>query len=366
MKHYRVRETKSTLVGIDVRRFSILIITLVAGVTGCDCCRPRPTQTDSGASPEGPGAVTISETNYLGWSNAYLLRNHTVEAIVVPGIGRVLQFGFRNESGVFWHNRNLEGKPTDCKTKEWINLGGDKTWPAPESDWSKFTGASSWHPPQAFDCMPLKAEVRDNDLILTSPVDPHYGISTVRRVHLAPVRPEMTITTTYKRISGTPAQISIWVITQLKEPVAVYVPRNQARAAGPEGPADFMLLGKDRPSSVKTSSEFVSLLRSPTAPYKLGFQSSRLLWVGEKYALQIESPRGESADYPDHGSSAEVYTNPDPLQYVELEMLGPLHLLRAGESIEQVNKYTLHHRQAVDPDDDARRILGLDSGIKTL
>ncbi len=364
MKHYGTRETKSRCQ--SGRTWSagrvILVITLVAGVTGCDCCRPRP-----GASPEGPqtdsrtGDVSISETNYLGWSNAYVLRNHTVEAIVVPGIGRVLQFGFRNESGVFWHNQNLEGKQADCKTKDWINLGGDKTWPAPESDWSKFTGASSWHPPQAFDCMPLKVEVQNNDLLLTSPADPHYGISTIRRVHLDPGRPEMTITTTYKRISGTPAQISIWVITQLKDPVAVYVPRNQAR---PEGPGDFVLLGKDRPPSVKTSSEFVSLLRNPSAPYKLGFQSARLLWVGEKCALQIESPRIESADYPDQGSSAEVYTNPDPLQYVELEMLGPLHLLRAGESIEQVNKYTLHHREAVDPDDDARRILGNDSDHK--
>ena len=35
-------------------------------------------------------------------------------------------------------------------------------------------------------------------------------------------------------------------------------------------------------------------------------------------------------EYPDRGASAEVYTNPDPKEYVELEMLGPLARLLAN------------------------------------
>ena len=47
------------------------------------------------------------------------------------------------------------------------------------------------------------------------------------------------------------------------------------------------------------------------------------------------------AEYPDEGSSAEVYTNSDPLKYVELEMLGPLQTLKVGDSVSQTNTYTL-------------------------
>ena len=62
-------------------------------------------------------------------------------------------------------------------------------------------------------------------------------------------------------------------------------------------------------------------------------------------------------EYPDRGASAEVYTNPDPKSYVELETLGPLVTLRAGERITQTNTYTLMRRMSADPAVDARRLL---------
>jgi len=55
------------------------------------------------------------------------------------------------------------------------------------------------------------------------------------------------------------------------------------------------------------------------SPYKVGFEGSSLLWIGDKHALRIDSLRAQGAEYPDKGSSAEVYTNPDPLKYVELD-----------------------------------------------
>jgi hypothetical protein len=59
--------------------------------------------------------------------------------------------------------------------------------------------------------------------------------------------------------------------------------------------------------------------------------------------VQIESARG-GGEYPDKGCSAEVYTNQNPLAYVELEMLGPLHTMKNGDKISQVNSYHLFHR----------------------
>src|SRR5262245_43962467 len=86
-------------------------------------------------------SVTIARTNYHGWPEAYVMSNGKVTAVVVPAIGRVMQFGFAGEEGVFWENRALDGRLADGQllvwaAKDWVNFGGDKTWPAPEADWS--------------------------------------------------------------------------------------------------------------------------------------------------------------------------------------------------------------------------------------
>jgi hypothetical protein len=82
-----------------------------------------------------------------------------------------------------------------------------------------------------------------------------------------------------------------------------------------------------------------------------------LLWVGEQTMVLIESPRNRQRRYPDNGSSAEVYTNPDPDAYVELELLGPLQLLEVGQRMEATSVYQLFRRKHADPEQDARRVL---------
>jgi hypothetical protein len=54
-------------------------------------------------------------------------------------------------------------------------------------------------------------------------------------------------------------------------------------------------------------------------------------------------------DYPDGGCLTEIYTNPDPLNYVELETLGPLVSLRAGDRAEHIATYTITPRLTSDP-----------------
>jgi hypothetical protein len=83
------------------------------------------------------------------------------------------------------------------------------------------------------------------------------------------------------------------------------------------------------------------LKRSPNKSTKIGTDASVLEWRNRRLMLRIESPRIPGAEYPDQSSSAEVYTNPDPLPYVELEMLGPLKTMKVGDVIAQTNTYSL-------------------------
>ena len=297
--------------------------------------------------------TTITGISYQGWNDSYLLSNGKVEAIVVPAIGRVMQFRRIGEESPFWENKALFGRAADETSTEWINFGGDKTWPSPQSEWPKVT-PRSWPPPAAFDSMPVTARIEGSALILSSPVDPHFGIRTERRIELDPVKPVMKITTRYFCVSGTPRKVGVWIITQLKDPAVVFIPLPRVL----KFIDGYNRQSSDLPANLKVESGLISLTRDSKKSTKIGSDSGSMLWVGERIMLLIESPRVAGADYPDDGSSVEVYTNSDPAQYVELEALGPLNLMEQGSEIEQVNTYTLLPRTGASPEAEARKVYG--------
>jgi hypothetical protein len=280
-------------------------------------------------------ATTITKTNYHGWPNCYVIANGTVEAIVVPSIGRVMQLKFVGESsGPFWENRAMDGKHPIPASKEWGNFGGDKTWPAPQEDWPKVT-PRSWPPPVAFDSMAVEASIEGDTLRLISAVDPHYGIRTERVIALEESDAVMSIKTTYHKIEGEPRKVGVWIITQLGEADFVFVPTRMGEK--------FIRQSDEPPYALHTGKTALTLKRHAAKSTKIGTDADSLFWVGPKTALQIESTR-QGGEYPDKGSSAEVYTNPNPLTYVELEMLGPLSTMKNGDKISQQNIYRLFHR----------------------
>jgi hypothetical protein len=291
--------------------------------------------------------VSVQKTAYHGWSNCLVLKNSQVEAVVVPAVGRVMQFRFAGEEdGVFWENRALDGKSPDPKSKDWGNFGGDKTWPAPQSDWPKVTDRA-WPPPPAFDSMPVesatgKLKPSARGVWLRSPVDPFYGIRTERIISLGEDESFIQIRTYYHKVEGEPRKVGIWTITQLKDPVEILmpVPPKSAFKDGYNKQSDALPLG------LTLRDGLLTMKRDRAKNAKVGNDASKLIWIGERSVLEIESPRVANAEYPDQGSSAEVYTNADPLPYVELEFLGPLHTMKVGDSIEQTMTYTLSRARA--------------------
>ncbi len=326
-----------------------------AWVAGPGCASPSGTAPYK--APREVRAASIKRTSYHGWRDALVMNNGKVTVVIVPAICRIMQFGFTGEEGVFWENPALAGQPAltgDWARTDWVNLGGDKSWPAPEAEWSKFTGRQSWRPPAAFDGLPCTAEIVGDWVVLTSAVDPGYGIRVERRVRLYPGTTDMTIQTIYHRVSGDPVRLGIWVITQLREPAGLFAPV----PAGSKFPQGFTLLGKDPPPTLHSENGLISLLRDPRTSHKIGLDGGSLLWVGDRHVLRIDSRLQPGAEYPDHGCSMEIYTSADPLHYIELETLGPLESLKPGESISHANTYTLIRRTKPTPEAEARAIYG--------
>ena len=305
-------------------------------------------------APSVPDPVGfLIRTNYHGWADAILLSNGRVEAVIVPAIGRVMQFRFTDGAeGPFWENESLYGKPPDPQSTNWLNFGGDKAWPAPQSEWKRVTPRAS-PPPAGFDAMPFESSVDGWVVTLTSPVDPHYGIRTRRVIRLAIDEPVMTITTTFEKVSGRPLRVSVWCVTQLKDPLIVLTPL-VAASHFREG---YVLQSGNPPPSLRTRGTWLTLTRSPKEAHKVGTDGGTLLWMSPEQVLRIDSPRLALEEYPEEGASTGIYTSPDPLPYVELEVLGPLVKMKKGEQISRMSTYTLLRRTEADPELEARRLL---------
>ena len=65
---------------------------------------------------------------------------------------------------------------------------------------------------------PHAATVEGGAIVLTSPVDPAYGMRVRRRIALHPTTPMMSIETTYEKVQGAPVRVAVWTITQLASP----------------------------------------------------------------------------------------------------------------------------------------------------
>lgn len=294
-------------------------------------------------------AAAVSRTNHLGWSDAWVVSNGEVEALVVPAVGRVMQFRWSGASrGPFWENPQLAGKamPESPWTASHGSFGGDKTWPAPQSLWS-------WPPPDVFDASPVEARPEDGALRLVSGVSPRFGIRTERRIIVPQGGSSLAIETHYHKVSGDPVTVGIWVITQVADPVAVYVPVPE----GSRFASGTSAMWGAPPPAVSRQGNLLRLTRDAAKAYKIGNDATAMLWVGATDLLRIEIPRVAGGAYPDDGCSVEVYSNPDPVPYLELETLGVQRRLVAGDTLSATNTYTLFRRRSADEAAEVRRVL---------
>ena len=297
--------------------------------------------------------MTIKKINYRGWEDSYILSNSQVEAIIVPAIGRIMQFRFLGGENAFWEDSKIYGKIPNPQSEEWDNFGGDKTWPAPQSKWEEITKIS-WPPPVTFDSVPVNVKVQKNELTLISEIDPFYGIRFYRQITLEPNQPIMKITITFEKVKGDSQQVSVWTITQLNEPVSVFaaIPQN---SIFPQG---YNKQFEDLPANLKIDNGILSLTRDANEAHKIGSDASTLLWVGEKTTVRMDSPRIDKAIYPDNNSNSEIYTNYNPKAYVELEFLSPLKTLEVGKKMDLSVTYTLFKTTSENLEEQARKILG--------
>jgi hypothetical protein len=349
---------------------SLLIVGLILlAVALAGCAAGAPATSSPTARRPAAAAVTITKDSFHGWE-ALVLRNSTTEATVVPAIGRLMQLAFvegfvdgsvvgGRARGPFWSHPGI-GPHLPPDENGWVNIGGDKAWPAPQSRWEAIAG-KGWPPPKTFDDSPFAARrVGDagNEVELLSAVDPAYGLRVRRTIALDPAAPILTVETCYEKVAGGPVRAGVWTITQLVSPERLFM-RLPARSAFPGGFAQRL---PDRPKDLRIAGRLLSLARDPAAKTMLGSDGDALLWVGDGPDLLIETvaeTHDPTDEWPD-GAHAQIYTSSDEaLPYVELELFSPLRDLRIGQRVCLRVRYTLEARATADATAEAKRVLGL-------
>ncbi|MGA2350106.1 MAG: hypothetical protein ABSF70_06725 [Terracidiphilus sp.] len=289
------------------------------------------------------GEVSVERIVYHDWAECYLIANGSIEAVIVPAIGRVMQLRLAGDpDGAFWENRSLDGQLHDAASNDWTNFGGDKCWPAPQTVWTGQQGRD-WPPPDAFDALPAEAVPSQRGVVVTSPIDSCFGIQVVRHIELDAEQPIMRIGTEYRKLFGSAVKVGIWTVTQMQEPkcVCMLLPEKSKFASG------YVRLLATEPADLQIDGRLLSLGRHLRNQVKIGTDGNSLAWVGLNCVVRINAEIGRG-EYPDGGCVTEVYTNPDPLKYVELETLGPLTTMEAGDRIKRTTVYTVMPRSTED------------------
>jgi hypothetical protein len=294
--------------------------------------------------------VHIEKTTFHTWTDAVILKNPVAAIVIVPSIGRVMNFSFLDKNsqpseGPLWNNREMDGKPVEPASQQWGNFGGDKSWPELQAEWPTIQ-KRGWPPPTGFDASPDTIEIKGTEVTLTTPVDASYGIRERRIINLDKTAAVMTIQTTYEKVSGDPIKTGIWTITQLTSPENAYaeIPAKSVFENGYTNltPAPLFELSRE-PDRVRVR-------RDPVKSTKMGTDGNWLLWTGADAAgthlsLKIERTSAQPADgeWPDKGARLNIYTNPDRggQPYVELEVMGAMQVMKVGEKATSSNRYTL-------------------------
>jgi len=307
--------------------------------------------------------------DFHGWP-ATALRNGRLEVVVVPAIGRIMSLAFAGDGGAsdpIWQHGQL-GPALAPDENGWINFGGDKAWPAPQSDWERIVG-KGWPPPATFDAKPYTALEGDPGQIeLVSPVDAAYGMQVRRTVRLE--NDLLFVETAYKNVGGAPVRVAVWTITQLTSPDRVFalLPRTSSFPGG------YKNLMPATPKDLRVDGRLLSLARDPAEKTMIASDADALLWVGPGRDLAIEKVETHvdagymvrtAAPGAPHvgGAHAQIYTSSDAAEpYVELELMGPLVDLAPGDRAVMNVRYRLIRRREADPLAEARRVFATELG----
>ena len=318
-----------------------------------------------------PAGVSVTRTTLPGRQAAWRLSNGTVDVVIVPGLGRILAFQFTGhpETSPLFTNPDALVHPVPLTPgkypTDWANYGGDKLWPSEQSDWARHQ-PKSWPPDPSIEQGPYTVTRLRDGVCLTGPLSPYYQIRVVREITLPPHGARVDIRDTFLKSPDATGPrdgflVGIWNISQVRGDATAYLPLN------PHGLfPDVGLTSLDSDPRLmpnwNRAGDTVAVTRPSNIGTKMGVDDSAG-WIacvfGGDLLFAEHFTRDPHGLYPDRGCSAELYTNGDDrMPYMEMEVLGRMTHLRAGQALTLTLSWTLQRLPSRPAGDaDARRLV---------
>ena len=291
----------------------------------------------------------------------YRISNEYLQLVFLPSVGgRLLSLQIAGKELLrinpdFFDRKFRALKPRlswatlDGTFASWANVGGSKTWPAPQGE-----NAGQWAGPPdpvldagewTFESTWLPIE-KVQQVIMASPNDARTGLQVKREFRIPATGSSFFEHTTFTNTSHRNVRWSLWEVCQID----TFAARDGATDSAVEVTVSFNHppIELARYAGVVRPTIADGIARVPIEPgvAKFGFPHStgEIKWRGPAgTSLVLKTAVDERAEYPDHGSRIEVWAQ-SPIPYalselngfypnawlVELEVLSPLHTIEPG------------------------------------
>ena len=300
----------------------------------------------------GIAEIKVERTEYKGWRNCYRVSNGEAELIVTGDVGpRVIRFGFVGGQNVFKEYPEQMGKSGEDKFQL---RGGDRVWKAPEDP------VATWAP----DNVPVEVIPTPTGLVARAPVEPLTMLRKEIEVSMAPSGTEVTVSHRITNHALFTVEFAPWVLTMMAPggtAITGFPPRGRhpinLEATNPLVMWAYTNLADKRWTFTK---RYLALHQDPnnSEAQKLG-TFNRDTWAvyllnGEAFVKRATADPVKT--YTDFGCSFETFTNNE---FLEIETLGPLTKVSPGQTVTQVEHWSLHRNVRVPAliDDDIDRVV---------
>ncbi|MGH9588586.1 MAG: hypothetical protein ACRD3F_16705 [Acidobacteriaceae bacterium] len=247
---------------------------------------------------------------------------------------RILRYGFIGGQNLFKEFPEQLGRNGEA---DFQARGGHRLWKAPEDL------ATTW----IADNHAVEINTHSDGLTAIAPVEVASGLQKEITIRLAPSESHVALTHRIVNRSTKNQTFAPWTLTVMAQG-GLAVAGLPARAEYPENlqPTNPIVLWAYTDLSDirwRLLRKYISLRQDPSRPdpQKIGLFNEHAwacyLLNGEMFLKRADA--NLSATYPDFGCSLEMFTNNE---FLEIEALGPMRTLRPGESLQHVERWTLH------------------------
>jgi hypothetical protein len=281
--------------------------------------------------------VAAEYSAFAGWDRNLRLSNDSIELIVTLEVGpRIISYRPLEGRSVLKLIDEEAGKSNE---KEWKIRGGHRLWVGPE-DFGKKESLT-----YALDNSEVEHAIENDFSVRVSHLSESPAI--VRRemvISLDRTGPGVTIEHRLTNEMGGPLVIAPWALSVMAPGGYAVIPQprpgshpedylpNRAIVAWP-----FTDLSDER---LRVGRRTIRLSQKKGPPIKFGLRHTEgwVAYVNDGQLFVKSVPFIEEETYPDLGSNFEAFTNS---QFLELETLGPLKRIPAGETVVHKESWTL-------------------------